>query len=126
MENFQYKILQKDHPLTKTQKFIHISIIRLFYKIDVQEPEYHGEGGEGGAAHGQSQRGLQLQALRISSCGSPDIRLPDRCFLQERENSPIEPTSEMAQATQSQPITSRFVSYHRSAGVVVPRKNVTM
>ena len=112
MENFQYKILQKDHPLTKTQKFIHISIIRLFYKIDVQEPEYHGEGGEGGAAHGESERGLQLEALRISSCGSLHIKLPHRCLFQERENSPIEPSSETAQATQSQPITSRFVSFY--------------
>ena len=35
-----------------------------------QGSERHGEGGEGGAAHGQPQRGLQLQALWISSCGS--------------------------------------------------------
>ena len=110
MENFQYKILQKDHPLTKTQKFIHISIIRLFYKIDVQEPEYHGEGGEGGAAHGQSQRGLQLQALRISSCGSRPLKLIHRCLFQERENSPVEASSDMEKTTQSQPATSRFVS----------------
>ena len=55
-------------------------------------------------------------------CGSPlvvasssflDIFLINWLF-QERENSPVVPSSETAQATQSQPITSRLVSFLNS------------
>ena len=47
-------------------------------------------------------------------CGSPHVvaQISDSLtdvLLQERENSPIEPSSEMGQPTQSQPITSRFL-----------------
>ena len=43
-----------------------------------QGSERHGEGGEGGAAHGQPQRGLQFQALWISSCGNLFLEFFDR------------------------------------------------
>ena len=53
-------------------------------------------------------------------CGSPlmvaslllKLSPPFWCLFQERENSPLGTSSEMAQTTQSQPIRSRFVSFY--------------